>query len=59
LLFVREKKQDEYGNTMSYVFLGRGDFVEYYGSKPMSITWKLEKPMPPSLWKESAKMAVG
>lgn len=59
LLFVREKNQDEYKNTMSYVFLGKANFVEYYGSKPMSITWKLQTPMPHSLWKESAKMAVG
>jgi len=59
LLFVRERNDDEFGNTMSYVFLGDGNFTEYYGSKPMSITWKLAEPMPPYLWKDSAKMAVG
>ena len=31
----------------------------YYGSKPMSITWELSEPMPPYFWKETAKMAVG
>ncbi|MBK8396898.1 MAG: DUF3427 domain-containing protein [Leptospiraceae bacterium] len=59
LLFVRERNADEFGNTMSYVFLGEGEYIEHYGSKPMSITWKLKTPMPPYLWKDSAKMAVG
>ncbi len=59
LLFVREKKKDEYGNTMGSVFLGEGTLVEHYGSKPMSIKWELNEAMPPYLWKDSAKMAVG
>lgn len=59
LLFVRETNEDEYKNTMSYVFLGKARFMEYYGSKPMSITWLLDEPMPHYLWKDSAKMAVG
>ncbi len=59
LLFVRERKANEYGTTMSYVFLGEGQLVEYYGSKPMSITWKLKHPMPPYIWKDFAKLAVG
>lgn len=59
LLFVREKAKDEYGNTMGYVFLGEADYVEHYGSKPMSITWQLRIPMPAYLWKASAKLAVG
>lgn len=59
LLFVREQNKDEFGNTIGYVFLGDANFKEYYGSKPMSITWQLREPMPPYLWKDSAKMAVG
>jgi superfamily II DNA or RNA helicase len=59
LLFIREKSNDEYGNTMGYVFIGLADFVDYYGTKPMNINWKLEEPLPNYLWKESAKMAVG
>ncbi|POY34721.1 DUF3427 domain-containing protein [Solitalea longa] len=59
LLFVREQNDDEYGFTMSYVFLGKVDFLNYQGAKPMSIEWKLEEPMPAYLWKDSAKMAVG
>jgi superfamily II DNA or RNA helicase len=59
LLFVREKNKNEFNNTMAYVFLGDARFIEYYGSKPMSITWELEEAMPPYLWKDTAKMAVG
>jgi len=59
LLFVREKNVDEYKNTMAYVFLGKANLVDHYGSKPMNIKWKLEEPMPPYLWKVSSKMAIG
>ena len=59
LLFVREKSNDEFGNTMGYVFIGEGNLQDYYGSKPMSINWELNEPMPHYLWKDSAKMAIG
>ncbi len=59
LLFVRERKRDEFDSTMSYVFLGDANLIEHSGYKPMNITWKLNEPMPHYLWKESAKMAVG
>ncbi len=59
LLFVRMKNEDEFKNTMSFVFLGDARFIKYSGSKPMSITWELSEPIPHYLWKESAKLAVG
>ena len=59
LLFVREQNDDEYGNTMSYVFLGDANFMQSSGSKPMNIEWRLTEPMPAYLWKESRKLAVG
>lgn len=59
LLFVREKANDENGNTMGYVFIGEGIFKENEGEKPMNIKWELNEPMPNYLWKESAKMSVG
>lgn len=59
LLFVREKSNDEYGNTMGYVFLGEGNLQDYYGAKPMSIKWELNEPMPHYLWNEAAKLRVG
>lgn len=59
LLFIRERNKDEHNNTMSFVFIGEGSLTEHYGSKPISIKWELNEPMPPYLWKDSAKMAVG
>ena len=59
LLFVREKTKDEFGNTMGYVFVGKGDLKEHYGSKPMSIKWELNEAMPHYLWKDAAKLLVG
>ncbi len=59
LLFVREKNEDEYGNTLSYVFLGDAKFISYTDSKPMNIVWELQKPIPPYLRKDTVKMAVG
>ena len=59
LLFIREKNTDEFGNTMAYVFIGISNYIEHSGSKPMSIQWELNEPMPPYLWKDSAKMAIG
>ena len=59
LLFVRELNEDEFGITMSYVFIGEGIYQKHTSSKPMSITWELKTPMPAYLWKDSAKMAVG
>jgi superfamily II DNA or RNA helicase len=59
LLFVREKANDEKGNTMGYVFIGEGIFKESEGAKPMNVKWELSEPIPHYLWKESAKMSIG
>ena len=45
LLFVREFKRDALG-TSPYTFLGQASYVSHTGSRPMSIIWKLEKPIP-------------
>jgi hypothetical protein len=58
LLFVREQNDDEYGNTMGYVFLGDATFISNEGAKPMNIKWELSEPMPAYIWKDSAKMAM-
>lgn len=59
LLFVREKADDEFGNTMGYVFIGEGSINNYRGSKPMNIEWELHEPIPHYLWKDAVKMRVG
>ena len=58
LLFVREYNEEN-GFTSPYYFLGPANYVKHEGSRPMSIIWKLEHPMPAHLWKETGKMAVG
>lgn len=59
LLFVREKANDEFGNTMGYVFIGEGILKKSEGSKPMNIEWELNQPLPHYLWKDAAKLLVG
>lgn len=59
LLFVREQTNDEFKNTMGFVFLGEADYVEHTGSKPMTIMWRLKEEMPAFIWKASGKLAVG
>lgn len=56
LLFIRESKRDEMGLTQGYVFIGPATFLEYTGTKPMSITWKLKEELPEYIWSESAKL---
>lgn len=58
LLFVREYNQDK-GFTSPYYFLGPMQYVSHKGSRPISITWRLEHPMPAHLWKETGTLAVG
>jgi superfamily II DNA or RNA helicase/HKD family nuclease len=58
LLFVRERKKEN-DFTSPYDFLGPANYVKHEGSRPMSITWELENPMPAHLWKETGKLVVG
>jgi hypothetical protein len=59
LLFVRETKNDEFKNTMGYVFIGEGSLKDYSGAKPMNIKWELSEPLPHYLWNDAAKLRVG
>ena len=59
LLFVREQNDDEFGFTMSYVFLGEAKSINSSGARPMNIEWQLNEPMPSYIWKESGKLAIG
>jgi hypothetical protein len=57
LLFVREHK-NELGNASPYTFLGEADYVSHEGSRPMSITWRLHKPIPAKFLKKTNKLVV-
>ncbi len=59
LLFVREFKKDGYGNTAPYTFLGLADYVSHEGSRPMSITYRLHRPIPAKYLKKTNKLLVG
>lgn len=59
LLFVRKYKtrNNKSGNESEpYAFLGKADYVKHEGSRPMSIIWKLEKPIPGKYLNETNKM---
>jgi len=59
LLFVREFRNDTFGNTAPYTFLGTANYVKHNGSKPMNVTWKLDKPIPAKYLKKTNKLVVG
>lgn len=59
LLFIRESKKNADNFTQGYVFIGPAKYVEYEGSRPMSIKWELKEPMPHYLWKDAAKLVTG
>jgi hypothetical protein len=58
MLFVRENKRDLAG-TSPYTFLGLADYVSHEGSRPMSIIWKLQKPIPAKFLKKTNQLMVG
>ena len=58
LLFVREFKNDLYGNTAPYTYLGSANYVTHNGSRPMNVTWRLEKAIPAKYLKKTNKLVV-
>ena len=58
LLFVREFKNDVTG-AAPYTFLGTANYVQHTGSRPMNITWRLDRPIPAKYLKKTNKLAVG
>lgn len=39
--------------------LGTADYVKHEGSRPMNITWKLDRPIPAKFLKKTNKLVVG
>jgi hypothetical protein len=58
LLFVREFKQ-ECNLTAPFTLLGTANYVQHEGSKPMSITYKLDRPIPARFIKKTNKLLIG
>ncbi|WP_418971896.1 DUF3427 domain-containing protein [Allofournierella sp.] len=60
LLFVREFRADRItGGAAAYIFLGTASYVKHEGSRPMNITWKLDRPIPAKFLKKTNKLVVG
>lgn len=60
LLFVREFKADaRLGGAGAYTYLGTVNYVKHEGSRPMNITWKLDRPIPAKFLKKTNKLVVG
>ena len=61
LLFVREFKADRIiaGGAEAYTFLGTASYVKHEGSRPMNITWRLDRPIPARFLKKTNQLVVG
>ena len=60
LLFVREfKAEARFGGAAAYTSLGTVNYVRHEGSRPMNITWKLDRPIPARFLKKTNKLIVG
>ena len=60
LLFVREFKSDRVtGGAEAYTYLGTANYVKHEGSRPMNITWYLDRPIPAKFLKKTNKLVVG
>lgn len=56
-LFVREYNRDEFGLTETFCFLGLVDYQSHKGERPMSIIWRLHKPIPARYLQKTNKLA--
>lgn len=45
MIFVRDYKNDGYGNTSPFYCFGFGNYVSSNGDFPMNIVWRMEKPI--------------
>jgi superfamily II DNA or RNA helicase/HKD family nuclease len=58
LLFVREYKQDGYGGSSPYTYLGTASYISHEGSRPMSIIYRLHQPIPAKMLKQTNKLLI-
>lgn len=57
LLFARQQKVTEFGTGAPYLFLGKADYVDHRGERPIAITWRLQVPMPAADFSASSVVA--
>jgi superfamily II DNA or RNA helicase len=56
LLFVREYKELSNKDSSPYTYLGKAFYKKHQGSKPMSIEWRLEKPIPAKFINQTSQL---
>ena len=57
---MREFKADaRFGGAGAYTYLGTVNYVKHEGSRPMNITWRLDRPIPAKFLKKTNKLVVG
>lgn len=54
LLFMRRYKSTDIGKSQPWMLLGPATYDGHKGSKPMSITWRLEHQLPADVWSYAA-----
>ena len=60
LLPAREFKPDRVtGGAEAYIYLEMANYVKHEGSRPMNITWQLDRPIPVKFLKKTNKLVVG
>ena len=57
LLFVRERRKDDRGETAPYDFLGPVRIASWAGERPVNIEWELLRPMPARVLRTAAVVA--
>ncbi|MCC2593943.1 DUF3427 domain-containing protein [Tessaracoccus sp. OS52] len=56
-LFVRPTGAWEFGKGAPYMLLGDVDIVDHRGEKPIAITWKLRRNMPPEILQQASAVS--
>lgn len=52
---VLKKYKQIHGIVQSYIYIGKGDVLEYIGEKPITVKMQLHNQMPVSLYTEFIK----
>jgi superfamily II DNA or RNA helicase len=58
ILFVRENRRDERGQSNPYLCLGPARHVSHRSDRPIQFVWELDRPMPAEIY-QHAKVAAG
>ena len=58
LLFAREQKKFPNALTEPFRYLGPLEYLRHDGSKPMSIVWKLQQPLPAKRLREYRRQVI-